>query len=403
MFRKLISVLVSAALFLGSGVSVFAEEDEGGNENVGATPTPTPTPTPTATPEPTYYTYNYYQLDNAGSILGLNLNVSRVTPVVLSVAYGDNVSYAMFFVLYAKGFVSWNEANAAKELAVLKGVPKKITTAGSISWTYESLFTGGGSVGAYNNPSGEQAFYYYTYIGYLQRAWDRLNNDYYLAKGAYCWNNTDLWTNTQISTVNISSMVEEYIKFKLLGQLNSEYTIGTVPAKTWLKSGETIAPIIDVEDLPQGNGQGVPGSGDGGGSGGGGDTPGTEPGDDGSGGSGGTMSQQQTQTIANGALTQSQSIDEGAVSVNVTNNNNMSQEQRSWIDSVINNFSLDDQQHTLGEGISNILGLTGVARAWVEVSKVFLGLFPSWVGTVFGVAMSLTSVMVAFRVIHLFV
>ena len=368
----------------------------------------------------TYYSYNYYNLGEDNGVYSLNLNVSTIHPVVLSVNYNGKVSYYLYFCLYAGGFTTNQSAQSYANLyANLTAIPKYINNSSSTNWTYGSQLNGAIATGNFTNSSGNTEYYYYSYIGI--GSFNRSGNSYITwdgatsnpsfgsskrANGVYCFNNTDLFTGTTGEMILVSSAMESYIKFKLTGDLTSGYTIANVPAKTWLKSSDTLVPVFDVSNLPDGDGS----TSDSGGNAG----PATPTPDSGTGGgSGSNSSMSQTQSIASGAVaftvedgafsqTQTQTIESNAVNVNVTNNNELTNENLNHINQIINN-NPETTENTFQDAISNMNQFRAMAAAFAALAGVVLGWLPSWVTGLIGLSFSILSVMIIFRLIHLFV
>lgn len=122
-------------------------------------------------------------------------------------------------------------------------------------------------------------------------------------------------------------------------------------------------------------------------------TPTTTP-DSGGGGSssgGGSMQQQQ------------QTIEEGAVQVTVNNNNELSQNNAQWIDQTINNWMpSQDQQNAFDQGIGSLKHFTQLAAGFSALMTALFGFLPSWCLTIMGLVFTLISVMIVFRLLHLF-
>lgn len=383
----------------------------------------------------TYYSYDYFGLKSDGTVLGVNLNVSKVSPVVFSVNYGGNVSYYPGFVLYAGGFSSSSEAQSYANLyAKLTGVPKSSSSNSSVNWTYGSIFSGSIATGSFLNSQGQTTYFYISYICLLNGTsyfynvpQTTANNNW--GFGAYCYSDTDLFSYVSGSPVTVSNVVLAYAQYKLGGILSSSYTIATVPAKTWLKNSETIVPSIDVSQLSPGDGNT---SNDGVNPGPNGDSgSGDESGSGGSSG-GGDVSQTQTQSIAQGAvaftvedgafsLTQSQSIasdavnnsnsftptqtiEENAVNVVVNNNNEFSPENYNELNSLINNYNgvSGDDSDPFQQAIGNFKAFSGIASAFSALALIVMGWLPSWVSGLLGIMFSMIAVFTVLRLLHLF-
>ena len=371
----------------------------------------------------TYYSYNYYSLADDGKIFGINLNVSSIHPVVFSVNYDGNVSYYLYYVLYAGGFSSSTEAQSYGQLyATLSGIPKSISNEGSANWTYGNTLNGNINVGSYVNSSGTTVYYYISAIGvggsnssgysYFENT--GVTTGTYAGvtgrgKGVYCFNNTDLFTYIGGSKLRTTTVIENYAKFKIAGDLANNFTIGTVPAKTWLKNSETLIPVIDVNDLPSGDGD----ISDSGGNAGPSATSDPESGGSSGSGSSSSGSMSQTQSIASGAVaftvedgafsqTQTQTIESDAVNVTVTNNNELTNENLNHINQIINN-NPETTENTFQDAIANMNQFRAMAAAFAALAGVVLGWLPSWVTGLIGLSFSILSVMIIFRLIHLFV
>lgn len=109
-------------------------------------------------------------------------------------------------------------------------------------------------------------------------------------------------------------------------------------------------------------------------------------------------------TIGDGSFTQtqSQSIEQNAVNVTVTNNNELTQENLNEINNIINNEN-NPNSNTFQEAISNINYFRAIAIAFATLAGVVLGWLPAWVTGLLGLAFSLLAIMIVFRLIHLFV
>lgn len=104
----------------------------------------------------------------------------------------------------------------------------------------------------------------------------------------------------------------------------------------------------------------------------------------------GSFTQQQTQTI-----------EQNAVNVTVTNNNELTQENLNEINNIINNNTSD--QTTFQDAVSNMNQFRGMAIAFAALAGVVLGWLPSWVVGLLGMMFSILSIMIVIRLIHLFV
>lgn len=362
----------------------------------------------------TYYSYDYFGLGSSGYVTGIDINVSSIHPVVFSVNYNGSVSYVMYFVLYAGGFSSSSEASAYANLyAKLTGVPKQLNNSSSLNWTYGSTISGNIQTGSYTNNQGQTTYYYISSIGRGPTSSPPLlyNNSSNIAygHGVYCFSNTDLFTYISSAYININDLVKNYAIYKISGNLVNGYTIATVPSKTWLKNSETIVPVINVNDLPSGNGS----ASDSGGNAGPSNTPDTGGSNNGSSGS---MQQTQQQSIAQGAIAfsiedgaftatnnNSNTIESDAVNVTVNNNNELSQENMQYINQIINNSNNDSQENPFQEAISNMNQFNAIARAFATLAGVVFGWLPWWVTSLLSLMFTILFVMIIFRLIHLFI
>lgn len=100
--------------------------------------------------------------------------------------------------------------------------------------------------------------------------------------------------------------------------------------------------------------------------------------------------------------TQSQSIEQNAVNVTVTNNNELTNENLNHINQIINN-NPESTENTFQDAVSNMNQFKAIATAFAALAGVILGWLPSWVTGLLGLSFSVLSVMIIFRLIHLFV
>ena len=109
-------------------------------------------------------------------------------------------------------------------------------------------------------------------------------------------------------------------------------------------------------------------------------------------------------SIGDGSFTQQQQqkIESNAVNVTVTNNNELTNENLNHINQIINN-NPETTENTFQDAISNMNQFREMAAAFAALAGVVLGWLPSWVTGLIGLSFSILSVMIIFRLIHLFV
>lgn len=377
----------------------------------------------------TYYSYNYFGLNSSGTVYSINLSASTIHPVVFSVSYSSRVSYYTCFLLYAGGYLSQNDAVLASK--PIAGIPKTDNGSG---WVYNTPFSNNAYVGNYTNSSGQVVYYYYAYIFPLANVSTFYSSNNSFNNGAYTFNSCDLFTYTGAGSISANTVIGNYVRYKLDNNLPANYFIASTPSKQWLKTSDTITPAIDVSSLPSGDGS-TSDDGSGGSSGGG---SGSDSGGSSGGGSGGSatigdQTQTQSQSIAEGAVaftvedgafsltqsqsiasdavnnsynpSQNQSIESNAVNVTVTNNNELTQENMQELNNIINNYqgNPEDDTDPFQEAVQNFKKFNVIALGFKALAGIVLGWLPWWVTAILGGMFSILSVMIVFRLLHLFI